>query len=158
MCFSSSVSPPPLPCYALLCISSCFLCFSGPFHDCFRSFFFTFPYTPSLCPWIYPVHPSSLYPSVSSFPHLSSHFYHMSLFCYPLSFFFWLLSPSSPCFVLRLPTPFRQFIFPPDLGHAEHSDDILQFLLSASCSLFFLPFLESIFLGIYFEITCNTRN
>lgn len=114
MCFSSSVSPPPLPCYALLCISSCFLCFSGPFHDCFRSFF-SFPYTPSLFPWFYPVHPSSLYPSVSSFPHLSSHFYHMSLFCYPLSFFFWLLSPSSPCFVLRLPTPFRQFIFPPTL-------------------------------------------
>lgn len=81
----------------------------------FFFFFFTFPYTLSLFPWFYPVCPSSLYPSVSSFPHLSSHFYHMSLFCYPLSFFFWLLSPSMPCFVLRLPTPVRQFIFPPTL-------------------------------------------
>lgn len=49
------------------------------------------------------------FPSVSLLLSLkcSCHFFSNSL-----SFFLWFLSPSLPCFALRLPIPYRQFVFP----------------------------------------------
>lgn len=120
--------------------------------------FFSFPYTPSLFPWFLSC--SSLFSLPFGLLFSSSLFSFLSYVTLLLSSIFLFLVVFSLVSLLCAPSAnsLQAVHFPPDLGHAEHSDDILQFLLSASCSLFFLPFLESIFLGIYFEITCNTRN